>query len=60
MALTIDSQAWTKSSKSVESECVEVQRGTNVVTIRDSKDPSGPTIAVSEEAWAGFISAVRG
>lgn len=51
---------WFKSSYSEPSEgCVEVafafaDDGT-VVGVRDSKDPSGPVLALAEHAWQTFV-----
>jgi hypothetical protein len=60
MALTTQdgNRVWTKSSKSVESDCIEACR-TNLILLRDSKDPAGPTLAFNERAWTAFVSAIR-
>jgi hypothetical protein len=50
---------WKKSSRSVESDCVEACRTESVVLVRDSKDTSGPTLAFTEGAWTSFISSIR-
>ncbi|MGW1159540.1 DUF397 domain-containing protein [Streptomyces sp. NPDC002513] len=49
--------AWFKSSYSGAEggDCVEVAAGTAVVHVRDSKAVAGPVLAVSPEAWAGFV-----
>lgn len=56
---------WFKSSYSSDSggECLEVApcphatAGTTgtAIHIRDSKNPTGPTLTVSGEAWAAFL-----
>lgn len=54
--------AWRKSSYSNGNggDCVEVADGfTGVVPVRDSKDPHGPALAFSADAWASFVGAVR-
>lgn len=55
---------WRTSSRSNDQGlCVEV--ATNVVAahgvvgVRDSKDPSGPTLAVNPPGWTAFITAIR-
>jgi uncharacterized protein DUF397 len=50
--------AWFKSSYSGAEggDCVEVAAATGTVYVRDSKDVSGPLLAVSPEAWAGFVA----
>jgi len=49
--------AWFKSSYSGAEggECVEVATGLGSVHIRDSKVMAGPVLAVTPEAWAGFV-----
>ena len=53
---------WRKSSRSGGSggNCVEVAGNLpGVVAVRDSKDPSGPTLAVTPAAWSAFTTAVK-
>jgi hypothetical protein len=53
--MSTPSPRWRKSSRSSNtSSCVEV-RGT-LDAVRDSKNPSGPTLSVE---LAGFLSAVK-
>ncbi|AQS69866.1 DUF397 domain-containing protein [Streptomyces pactum] len=49
--------AWFKSSYSGAEggDCVEVAADTAVVHVRDSKAAAGPVVAVSRDAWAGFV-----
>ena len=50
---------WFKSSRSSDNaQCVEV-RLADVVGVRDSKDRSGPALAVDALVWQGFIAGVR-
>ncbi|MEU1628646.1 DUF397 domain-containing protein [Streptomyces sp. NPDC020096] len=54
---------WLKSSYSGNggANCVEwapSHASSGVVPIRDSKDPQGPTLLFSPQAWASFVSAV--
>ncbi|MFE6050509.1 DUF397 domain-containing protein [Kitasatospora sp. NPDC056446] len=52
---------WRKSSFSgAQSECVEMASGvTGVVPVRDSKDPDGPALRFTAEAWAAFVGGVK-
>jgi hypothetical protein len=53
---------WRKSSysDSAGGNCIEVQDGVpNFVPVRDSKDPQGPALAFSREAWSAFVGAVK-
>ena len=50
---------WLKSSRSADNaQCVEV-RLTQAVGVRDSKDRSGPVLAVDAVAWRGFVAGVK-
>lgn len=52
-------EPWCKSSySSDQANCVEVSRGSEVVGVRDSKDPGGGFLVVSAQRWRAFISAV--
>ncbi|MCC9309864.1 DUF397 domain-containing protein [Kitasatospora sp. RB6PN24] len=52
---------WRKSTFSgAQSECVEVADGCpGVVPVRDSKNPDGPALTFTAEAWSGFIHRLR-
>lgn len=50
---------WRTSSNQQGSTCVEVGSVGNVVYIRDSKDRSGPSMALTATAWNGLIAAIR-
>jgi uncharacterized protein DUF397 len=53
--------AWRKSSYSNNGgACVEVATNVpGVVAVRDSKDPSGPSLAFSAASWQAFIRALK-
>ncbi|MFF5218004.1 DUF397 domain-containing protein [Micromonospora sp. NPDC000442] len=49
---------WRKSTRSGDNggNCVEVATNLpGLVAVRDSKDPTGPTLAYSPAAWAAFV-----
>lgn len=50
---------WRKASASGggTGNCVEVAALTAGFAVRDSKDPSGPTLRFSTTDWAAFVSA---
>ncbi|MFF5179373.1 DUF397 domain-containing protein [Micromonospora sp. NPDC000316] len=54
---------WRKSTRSGGSggNCVEVADNVpGVVGVRDSKAPTGPTLAFAPAAWAAFVTGVQG
>lgn len=53
---------WFKSSYSNDQggNCVEAARiGAGAMAVRDSKDPQGPALLFTAEAWTAFTHAVR-
>ncbi|MEV6200072.1 DUF397 domain-containing protein [Streptomyces sp. NPDC051771] len=62
--MTTESPRWFKSSYSADGgQCVEVAHNLvpthDLVPLRDSKVPAGPSLAVSAAAFAVFIEAVK-
>lgn len=52
---------WRKSSRSSGNggNCVEVADNLpHIVGVRDSKDPSGPALAFTPDAWRAFVGTV--
>lgn len=61
MAIKLGSTpAWMKSSRSTgNGACVEVKSpAVESVVVRDSKDPHGPVLTFSPEAWSAFVTDV--
>ncbi|MGW6310661.1 DUF397 domain-containing protein [Streptomyces niveus] len=55
----IPNHAWRTSSYSQSNggECVQVAVGVpGIVPVRDSKNPTGPVLALSPAAWAHFVA----
>jgi hypothetical protein len=53
---------WHKSSRSSGNggDCVEVADNLpDVVAVRDSKDPTGPTLTFGRSQWQAFIEGVK-
>ncbi|MFD7828491.1 DUF397 domain-containing protein [Kitasatospora sp. NPDC059803] len=53
---------WHKSSYSGGNggNCVEVAHGhPDLVSVRDSKDASGPVLSFPDPAWGAFVAAVQ-
>jgi Domain of unknown function (DUF397) len=52
---------WRKSSFSgANNNCVEIAGNLpGIVAIRDSKNPSGPVLAVTRARWGAFMAAVK-
>ncbi|MBW4715550.1 DUF397 domain-containing protein [Saccharothrix obliqua] len=51
---------WFKSSRSSggSNGCVELRFTDDVVRVRDSKNPHGPTFDFRPDAWAAFLARV--
>ncbi len=52
---------WVKSTRSANNgQCVEVARNlTDVVGVRDSKDPHGPALLLPRAAWTTFLDTLK-
>jgi hypothetical protein len=52
---------WRKSSYSGNggSDCVEVATRPGTVAVRDSKDPHGPVLTLTPDAWASLTARLR-
>lgn len=60
MNRTFPDHLWFKSSYTTEQgQCVEVAMTPDAVGVRDSKNRAGGHFAVSAEAFAGFVDAVK-
>ena len=57
----LDGACWRKSTFSGNSgDCIEVADGfVGVMPVRDSKDPQGPALVFSADAWSAFVAAVK-
>ncbi len=51
--------SWKKSTASGEGNCVEVARTGEVTLVRNSKDPSGPTLSFLATTWEVFLIDAR-
>jgi hypothetical protein len=54
---------WFKSSysdSSNPSDCVEIATTPDTIHVRDSKNISGPSLALTQEAWGDFVSYASG
>ncbi|MQY05783.1 DUF397 domain-containing protein [Actinomadura macrotermitis] len=54
-------QAWRKSSHSTpdEGECIEVGAGSHLIAVRDSKDPTGPVLALAPATWRALLTDIK-
>jgi Domain of unknown function (DUF397) len=52
---------WRTSSYSGNNggQCVEVGNAARIIAVRDSKDPHGPVLAFSPQAWRRFAGRVK-
>ncbi|MQY16031.1 hypothetical protein SRB5_62230 [Streptomyces sp. RB5] len=53
--------AWIKSSYSDSEggQCVEIATAPTHVHVRDSKNPTGPHLTFTREAWSAFVARIR-
>ncbi|NKY61051.1 DUF397 domain-containing protein [Nocardia flavorosea] len=59
MRTDLSGASWFKSSYSQHGgECVEVAHMTDMVGVRDSKDPTGPALVFGHSEWEAFLRAV--
>jgi hypothetical protein len=55
----IDSEVtqWRKALRSIgNGDCVEIAPVSGTIAVRDSKDPAGPVLRYSADAWKAFLS----
>ncbi len=51
---------WHKSShSSANGQCVEVAPVAGAVAVRDSKNPAGPELIFTRQAWVAFVEGVK-
>jgi hypothetical protein len=51
---------WHKSSRSSASgQCVQVAHLDQTIAVRDSKNPRGPRLVFTRQAWKAFIHSVK-
>ncbi len=54
------SPSWIKSSYSARTgNCVEVAALPETIMVRDSKNPAGPALRFTPEAWRAFMGALK-
>jgi hypothetical protein len=61
-ARDLSAAQWRKSSYSNGNggDCIEVAAGIpDVLPVRDSKDPEGPTLLFPLPAWSAFVAGVK-
>ncbi|WP_406280398.1 DUF397 domain-containing protein [Nocardia sp. NBC_00881] len=60
MNVNLSKAMWFKSShSSSDQDCVEVAfLGADMVSVRDSKDPSGPALVFAPSEWDAFTAGV--
>ncbi len=51
---------WRTGSRSNgNGDCIEVTQTATLVGVRDSKDPTGPVLAVGPQEWTAFLTSIR-
>ncbi|MFJ6460261.1 DUF397 domain-containing protein [Streptomyces sp. NPDC091387] len=60
LAPELASTTWRKSSYSGQGgDCIEVAGLTTRTAVRDSKNPTGPALVLSDRAWAAFVAEAK-
>ena len=61
MNADLSKAAWRKSARSgANNNCVEVAGNLpGIIAVRDSKDPAGPALVVTEAGWYAFAAQVK-
>lgn len=59
--IDLTTATWFKSSRSNDQggECVEGARFPQTMAVRDSKNPHGPALLFTQDAWAAAIDAIK-
>lgn len=59
--MDLTNAAWRKSTYSGGNggDCVEAALRTDLVAVRDSKDPDGPTLLVTPVGWRAFTAQLK-
>lgn len=51
---------WRKSTRSNgQGECVEIAELTDMIAVRDSKNPTGPVLRFTQAEWQAFIDGAK-
>jgi uncharacterized protein DUF397 len=54
-----DTPQWHKSSYCGTSACVEVAQTSDVVLVRDSKNPQAAPLAFTTDEWTAFVKGIK-
>jgi hypothetical protein len=57
--MTTRPNKWIKSSRCNSGYCVEVAHTEDRVHVRDAKNPDGPVLTFTPEAWAGLLDTLK-
>jgi hypothetical protein len=50
---------WFKSTYTTVNECVEIAFVDGVIAVRDSKDPTGPSLVFTPGEWTAFTKGAK-
>jgi hypothetical protein len=50
---------WRKSSRSGQTNCLEVRAAPGGVEVRDSKEPAGATLSFTRAEWLAFLAGAK-
>ena len=59
MRTSMQQLAWIRSSRCGSTTCAEFASDSRAAYLRDAKDPNGPWLEFSHEAWRTLIADIR-
>ncbi|TQS40164.1 DUF397 domain-containing protein [Cryptosporangium phraense] len=59
MSSSVTPMMWRRSTHCSHGQCVEVATLPDSVAVRDSKNPSGPSLQFPKQAWRNFLVAAK-
>lgn len=54
-----DGLVWRRARYCYTGECVEVARQDGIILMRDSKDPQGGVVRISDDDWTSLVSDIK-
>lgn len=59
LGINFDALTWTKARRSGDSNCLEVARTHKGIAVRNSREPKGSVLLLTESEWSAFLGGAR-